>query len=118
MNPRLPICRLVNIPLDQWQVLTYHRSGTMYRPRDEKKFFLQIEGCFGFPHYSNHRTTKRKVCLRPGTEILAPATSFAEKTARRNVAPERWVFLARTGGGGGGGLIGNETEGYNVGKGG
>ena len=28
-------------------------------------------------------------------------TSFAEKTARRNVAPEHWVFLAGTGGGGG-----------------
>ena len=35
-----------------------------------KFFFLQIEGSFGFPHYSNYRTTKRKVCLHPGTEIL------------------------------------------------
>ena len=40
------------------------------------KIFLQIEGCFGFPHYSNYRTTKRKVCLRPGTEILGTGNLF------------------------------------------
>ena len=41
----------------------------------------------------------RCVCAL-GLRNWAPGTSFAEKTARRNVAPEHWVFLAGTGGGG------------------
>ena len=41
----------------------------------------------------------RCVCAL-GLRFWAPGTSFAEKTARRNVAPEHWVFLAGTGGGG------------------
>jgi len=40
----------------------------------------------------------RCVCAL-GLRSWAPGTSFAEKTARRNVAPEHWVFLAGMGGG-------------------
>ena len=46
--------------------------------------------------------------MRPGTEILGTGNLFAEKTARRNVAPEHWVVLAGTGGGGL--IVGANTE--------
>ena len=75
IDPTLTDLQTSAYPLDQWQVLKYCLPGTIYRPRDEN-FFLQLEGCFGFPHYSNYRTTKRKVCLRPGTEILGTGNLF------------------------------------------
>ena len=43
-------------------------------------FFLQIEGCCGFPHYSNYRTTKKKVRWALGLRSWALGISFAEKT--------------------------------------
>ena len=45
-----------------------------YRPRDER-FFL-LERYFGFPHDSNYRATKRKLCLGPGTEIQGTGNLF------------------------------------------
>ena len=58
LNERRPICRLLHIPLPYTAIF----SAIIYRPIDEF-FFLKIETYLGFPHDSNYRATKRKVCL-------------------------------------------------------
>ena len=75
LNHCQPTCRPWHIPLDHCLALPYSSSGTMYRPMDEN-FFSKIETYFGFPHDSNYRATKRKVCLGPGTEIQGTGNLF------------------------------------------
>ena len=55
-----------------------HGSRAMYRPKVEFSF-SKIERGFGFPRDSNCATTKRKVCLRPETEIQVTGKLFCRK---------------------------------------
>ena len=67
-----------------------------------KIFFCKLRDALGFHITSTTEQPKGRCVCALGLRSWAPGTSFAEKTARRNVAPEHWVFLAGTGGGGGG----------------
>ena len=62
-------------------------------------FFCKLRAALGFHITPTTEQPKGRYVWAPGRRSWALGTSFAEKTARRNVAPERWVFLAGTGGG-------------------
>ena len=65
-----------------------------------KIFFDNLRDALGFHITPTTEQPKGRCVCALGLRSWAPGTSFAEKTARRNVAPEHWVFLAGTGGGG------------------
>ena len=62
-----------------------------------KIFFCKLRDALGFHITPTTIQPKARCVCALGLRSWAPGTSFAEKTARRNVAPERWVFLAGTG---------------------
>ena len=62
-------------------------------------FFCNLRDALGFHITPTSEQPKGRCVCALGLRSWAPGTSFAEKTARRNVAPEHWVFLAGTGGG-------------------
>ena len=64
-----------------------------------KFFFCKLRDALGFHITPTTEQPKGRCVCALGLRSWAPGTSFAEKTARRNVAPERWAFLAGTGGG-------------------
>ena len=64
-----------------------------------KIFFCKLRDALGFHITPTTEQPKGRCVCALGLRSWAPGTSFAEKTARRNVAPEHWVFLAGTGGG-------------------
>ena len=96
LNPCLAVCKTMHIPLDQRQILTCHRSGTMYRPRDEQ-FCCKLRDALGFHIAPTTEQPKGRRDWALGLRSWALGSSFAEKkrlagTLRRNVgsfSPER-----------------------------
>ena len=50
---------------------------------------LKIERYFGFPHDSNYRATKRKVCFGPWTDL-----GHREPVLLKNRSANHWDFFA------------------------
>ena len=66
-----------------------------------KIFFCKLRDALGFHITPTTEQPKGRCVCALGLRSWAPGTSFAEKNGSPELAPERWVFLAGTGGGGG-----------------
>ena len=97
-NHRRLYCEPGHIPLDHCRTLTYHCSGTMYRPRDEF-FFRKFRDVLRFNMILTTQQPKGRCFWGLGPRSRPLGSCFAEKSVCRNVLPNCWDFFAEMGGG-------------------